>query len=224
MLLESKAVAGNATLPLLIAEPAGTPPSSPVLLFLHGKGEASAQRNELSKVLFHASPPFRALTEELRAVTVVAPQAPRAPEDPWSWREYAEGLGAYLRATFAGRPLLATGFSRGGLGVLQLVRAHPGLVRRWALVDPQKPLDAKEQQAITPSGADRESGWLRFGRQIERNTPFSKYLAGVLPPESSRFVDLPHAELAVRAYRGDALGGSVHLYDSLGLSFVARGN
>jgi hypothetical protein len=57
---------------------------SPVLLFLHGKGEASPYLNELPKVAFHLSPPFRAAMGFLRNVIVVAPQAPRAPDEPWN--------------------------------------------------------------------------------------------------------------------------------------------
>jgi pimeloyl-ACP methyl ester carboxylesterase len=196
--------------------------STPVLVFLHGKGEASPHPHELPKVLLHGSPPFRALTGQLRGVTVVAPQAPRDPEDGWSWREYVGPLGAVLKSTYAGRPILAAGFSRGGLGVLQLMHAHPDLVERWALVDPQRADSAGEQAAITPGEAERARGWLRFGKELERNLPFAKHLAAVLPPANANFVNLKHTELAQEAFQGNPLKGALDIYTFLGLSLLPQ--
>ena len=224
MTVSTTTIAAKVPIPVLVVE--ASPPAEaasgpkPVLLFLHGKGEASPYPSELPKVLFHLTPPFRALTNELRGVTVVAPQAPRLPDDDWNWREYVDEMGTFLKATYPGRPILATGFSRGGLGVLQLVGAHPGMIERWAIVDPQSAASAEEQDAITPAKADANNGWLRFGDQIKKNTPFSRHIASALPPDSSRFVDLGHVELALKAFGGSALEGDQDLYAFLGLSFV----
>jgi len=216
----SDIVAASKSMRALIVEPSPDSSTRPVLLFLHGKGESSQDTNELPKVLFHLSPPFRALAGELRNVTVVAPQAPRDRDDGWNWREYVQAIGTFMKTAYGDRRILAVGFSRGGLGVLQLMSAHPGLVTQWAIVDPQRAEDETEQQKITPEEIDRARGWLRFGNQIEKNTPLSRHIASVLPPGNSQFVDLKHVELAQQAFSGNPLNGDVDLYGFLGLTFA----
>jgi pimeloyl-ACP methyl ester carboxylesterase len=193
--------------------------NSPVLLFLHGKGEASPHLGELPKVAFHLSPPFRAAMGALANVIVVAPQAPRLPDDGWNWRDYVRPIGDFIESHFRKRRVLATGFSRGGLGVLQLMSAHPDLVRRWAIVDPQRAENDTEQQALVPPASKRETGWLRFGKGIPKNTPFSEQIAQLLPPENVHFIDMPHGDMALAAFDGDRLGGATSLYEFLGLDY-----
>jgi pimeloyl-ACP methyl ester carboxylesterase len=196
--------------------------SSPILLFLHGKGEASVYLNELPKVCFHLSPPFRAETGLLKQVIVVAPQAPHSPEDVWSWRNYVQAIGDFIKKHFGSRRILATGFSRGGLGVLQFMSANPELVTRWAIVDPQRAEDEAEERALTPSASKRETGWLRFGNGISKNTPFSKQIAKALPTENSHFIEMQHGDLALAAFDGNPLGGATNLYEFLGLDYRSR--
>jgi pimeloyl-ACP methyl ester carboxylesterase len=194
---------------------------SPVLLFLHGKGESSPYEHELPKVCFYLSPPYRAAEGSLRGVVVVAPQAPHNPDDGWNWRSYAAPIGRFLADNYRGRDVFATGFSRGGLGVLQVLRAHPNLIRRWAIVDPQCPMDAAEQAALIEAVSANPKGWLRYGNAIEKNTPFSKAVAAALPHENSHFVDIGHGDLALAAFKGKVLQDSLCLYDFLGLDFEA---
>lgn len=193
--------------------------SSPVLLFLHGKGEASVYLNELPKVGFHLSPPFRAAMGSLKQVIVVAPQAPHSPDDAWNWRNYVQAIGDFIRKHFGTRRILAGGFSRGGLGVLQFMNAHPELVTRWAIVDPQRAEDDAEQRAVMPPASKRETGWLRFGNGIPKNTPFSEQVAKALSPENSHFIEMPHGDLALAAFDGNPLGGPTNLYEFLGLDY-----
>jgi len=215
-------IAARTPLPVLIVDTPSEPSvPKPVLLFLHGRGEASTHPSELPKVLFHLTPPFRAMTGELRGVTVVAPQAPRDPDDGWSWREYVAEIGAFLERAYPDRIKLATGFSRGGLGVVQLMARYPGLIKRWAIVDPQRPADNDEQKAIAPRGTKGAECWLRYGNQIRKNTPFSEFLVQSLPEADAKFVDMDHVELAVEAFGGKPLAGKGDLYSFLGLSFVA---
>ena len=97
-----------------------------VLLFLHGRDEASTDPGELPKVCFNLSPPFRALMGQFAwGLTVVTPQAPAMPKEDWNWRTYTGALTQCREERFSGRRLLATGFSRGGLGVLQLRKCCP---------------------------------------------------------------------------------------------------
>lgn len=192
--------------------------TSPVLLFLHGRGEASEHLNEIPKVGFHLSPPFRAAMGWLMGAIVIAPQAPHKKEDEnWNWRDYARPIGDFLHARFGKRRIVAAGFSRGGLGVLQLVAVHPDLVSKWAIVDPQHAADDAELRAVLPKPSDRERGWLRFGNELRGNTPFSEQVAQALLSENSHFVDMKHGELAMEAFGGNALGGTQNLYDFLGL-------
>jgi hypothetical protein len=47
-------------LPALVVEPESHQASAPILLFLHGRGEAGSSLNELPMVCVHQTPPFRA--------------------------------------------------------------------------------------------------------------------------------------------------------------------
>jgi pimeloyl-ACP methyl ester carboxylesterase len=217
-------IAGRVPLPVLIVETHGEESApKPVVLFLHGKGEAGPDPGDLPKVMLHLSPPFRAITNELRGVTVVTPQAPRRPDDDWNWREHVAEIGAFLERTYPDRTKVAIGFSRGGLGVVQLTARYPGLLKRWAIVDPQRPADKHEQQAILPRGTQGAECWLRYGNQLTKNTPFSEFLVQNLPESDAKFLDMQHVELALQAFGGERLGGKRDLYGFLGLSFVGAG-
>src|SRR5262245_53521574 len=137
----------------LIVEPAADQATAPVLLFLHGKGEVGASPNELPLVCVHQTPPFQALLGRLPGALVIAPQALPVPNrEDWNWRAHVQGLGAYLAGRFAGRTILATGFSLGGLGVLQLAGAFPRLFARWAVVDPAPWAERAELSALPAAG------------------------------------------------------------------------
>lgn len=191
----------------------------PVLIFLHGKGEASSYEHALPLVCSHSSPPFQALLGRLRSVTVVAPQAPNDPSVDWSWRDYAGDLCQYFSEHFPEREILATGFSRGGLGVLQLISRCPRLVKKWAIVDPQKARDEEEEEKLLSLIDVSASGWLRYGEGIPYNRPFAEKLAAHLPDKRAGFVDLGHCELAVAAYQGEKLDGGDSVYEFLGLKY-----
>jgi hypothetical protein len=203
---------------LILDAPAG---NAPVLLFLHGRGEASPRLDDLPHVCRHLSPPFQALCGALQGVTVVAPQAPHLPDENWSWAAHTPALQRFLAGRFGGRRLLATGFSRGGLGVLQLCRTAPGLIEKWGIVDPQRAGDDEEAALLAlPDAA--VAGWLRFGDELVRNTPFSRRLATVLRPANVGFLQNGrHTALAAGAYQGQALGGAQTLYQFLGLEHQA---
>src|ERR1700730_17646973 len=114
--------------------------TAPVLLFLHGKGEAGSSLSALPLVCVHQTPPFQAILGRLPGTLVLAPQAPPIPNwDDWNWRDYTTGLARFLSDRYPKRRIVATGFSRGGLGVLQLISAYPDLVKAWGVVDPQPP-------------------------------------------------------------------------------------
>jgi pimeloyl-ACP methyl ester carboxylesterase len=193
-----------------------------VLLFLHGKGEASHREDELPLVCKHLSPPFQAILGRIRNATVVAPQAPRDPDSGWTWRDHLDDLARFVGARFPSQVVVAVGFSRGGLGVLQLRRRHPQLASRWAVVDPQRAEDAAERADVLGSAPD-PTGWLRYGNAIPENTPFSRELATRLAAENVDFhPELGHGDLALAAFTGDPLKGGPgarNLYDFLGVWF-----
>jgi pimeloyl-ACP methyl ester carboxylesterase len=227
--------ASTVTIPVALAEVSelhalevgpDSDPDVPVLLFLHGMGEAGSSINELPKVCIHQTPPFQAILGRLPGTVVIAPQAPPVPNiDHWNWREYVNDLANFLAKRYAKRRIVATGFSRGGLGVLQLVSAYPELVQAWAVVDPQPARDQAETSAIFRSPAVDANGWLRYGIYRNRNDAwkaFSSLLFDQLPEGNRDAVDLPHAEMAVQAYHGNPLSGDASkksLYDHLGLKF-----
>jgi pimeloyl-ACP methyl ester carboxylesterase len=141
----------------LVIEPNSAPDNDPVLLFLHGMGEAGSSLGELPKVCIHQTPPFQAILGRLPETLVIAPQAPPVPNmEAWNWRGYVKGLGEFMADRYAKRRIVATGFSRGGLGVLQLISAFPDLVNAWAVVDPQPARDELETSAIL-----RSQQWVR---------------------------------------------------------------
>jgi pimeloyl-ACP methyl ester carboxylesterase len=201
-------------------------PDVPVLLFLHGMGEAGASINELPKVCIHQTPPFQAILGRLPETVVIAPQAPPVPNlDHWNWREYVNDLANFLAQRYSKRRIVATGFSRGGLGVLQLVSTHPELVQAWAIVDPQPARDQAETSAIFRSPAVDANGWVRYGIFRNRDDAWkasSSLFFDQLPEGIHDAVDLSHVEMAVQAYHGNPLSGDgskKNLYDHLGLKF-----
>jgi pimeloyl-ACP methyl ester carboxylesterase len=201
-------------------------PNVPVLLFLHGMGEAGSSINELPKVCIHQTPPFQAILGRLPGTLVIAPQAPPVPNlDHWNWREYVNDLANFLAKRYAKRRIVATGFSRGGLGVLQLVSTYPELVQAWAIVDPQPARDQAETSAIFRSPAVNRNGWVRYGVFRNRDDAWkasSSLVFDQLPEENGDAVDLSHVETAVQAYHGNPLSGDgrkKNLYDHLGLKF-----
>lgn len=210
-------------LQVFIAEPESVEPTTPVLLYLHGKGEASPHLYALPMVLFFQSPPLQAFLGNLRNVIVVAPQAPADPHLPteaeWTWQDHVAIIGEFLSVRFKGRRLVAAGFSRGGRGVLQFQRRWPGRLSAWASIDPQRPDDPFEEEAILESLTPAAPGWLRYGNGIPANMPFSQHLAERADVVQAAYQDLGHVELAIAAFKGDRLGGSANMYRSLGLTF-----
>jgi pimeloyl-ACP methyl ester carboxylesterase len=203
--------AGEATRTVraLVVESKSHKSDVPVLLFLHGKGEASTHENHISHVCDHFSPPLQTILGHLEDVTVVAPQAPYDPaegkEPYWNWRGHLNQLETFLSSRFSGGTIHATGFSLGGLGVLQLLCAHPTLITRWAIVDPQPPDAGEQRETILRNSTALSQGWLRYGRQFPAIEQFSKALAEPMRPQHVAFVDLKHSELAVQAYNGSNL-------------------
>ena len=201
-------------------------PNVPVLLFLHGMGEAGSSISELPKVCIHQTPPFQAILGRLPGTVVIAPQAPPVPNiEHWNWREYVNDLANFLAKRYAKRRIVATGFSRGGLGVLQLVSTYPELVQVWAIVDPQPARDEAETSAIFRSPSVNRNGWARYGIFRNRDDAWkasSSLLFDQLPEGACDAVDLSHVEIAVQAYHGNPLSGDgskKNLYDHLGLKF-----
>jgi len=219
--LRSDGVSG---LPALVVEPDSGQATKSILLFLHGKGEAGSSLGELPLVCVHQTPPFQALIGRLPETLVIAPQAPPIPTiDDWNWRDYVKAIAEYLADRYAKQRVVASGFSRGGLGVLQLVSAYPDLVQSWAIVDPQPARDQAETNAVLPSPAGTERGWLRYGFFRNRNETwktFSSLLFARLAETNRDTAELQHVELAVQAYRGSSLSAGndkKNLYDFLGL-------
>lgn len=197
---------------VLVVEGIHATPESPVLLFLHGRGEASEHATGLPLVLRNMAPGYQVIQERLKQATVVSPQVPTGGFE-WDWRDYVPELGAFLRQQFGGRTILASGFSRGGRGVLQLVARHDGLISRWAIVDPQR-ADSDEEARLLPAGPNA-AGWLRFGNGLPQNTPFAVRLSQRLIRTNTAFVDLGHGALAVAAFSGEKLHGSIELRETV---------
>jgi predicted peptidase len=214
-----------AGLPALIIEPETMQAPSPVLLFLHGKCEAGSSANEIPMVCVHQTPPFQAILGRLPGTTVIAPQAPPLPnQDNWNWAEHVMRLAAFLGTDrFARCRLVATGFSRGGLGVLQLVSAFPSLISAWAVVDPQPARNDEEASTLLNSPAISDRAWVRYGVHRMQNETwriFSSDLAAKIPQENYAVTELSHSEMALAAYGGSALSDTRNnLYEFLKLEF-----
>jgi pimeloyl-ACP methyl ester carboxylesterase len=221
---------GASGLSALIVEPDLDEDAAPVLLFLHGRGEAGSSLGALPLVCVHQTPPFQAILGRLPGTLVIAPQAPPIPSwDDWNWRNYTMGLVEFLSERYAGRRIVASGFSRGGLGVLQLVSACPDLVQAWGVVDPQPPRDREEMDSILSSPALGTRGWLRYGEYRNRNDAwkrFSSLLCERLPEVNRDTAELPHDQMALQAYCGSRLAAGdskKNLYDFLVLKFKTAG-
>lgn len=166
-------------------------------------------------MLKHASPPFQALQERLRGALVLAPQAPSDPKARWDWGPYVGDMARVLRIDFRGRTLLACGFSRGGLGVLQLL-SHAPEITKWAIVDPQHPA-ASDEPAVLAAVGSMESGWVRYGPRHDTIKEFGDRLAARATANRVCFVEMSHGEMALAAFSGDRLGGIDALYEHVGL-------
>jgi pimeloyl-ACP methyl ester carboxylesterase len=210
----------------LVVEPDADQDIRSVLLFLHGMGEAGSSSGELPKVCIYQTPPFQAMLGHLPRTIVIAPQAPPVPDiGNWNWRDYITGLAKFLADRYAKWPIVATGFSRGGLGVLQLISAYPDLVQAWAVIDPQPARDPEETNAILPSRAMSANGWVRYGEYRNRSdawSNFSSKLFESLPGENWGTAELSHVEMASQGYLGSPLASGAikkNVYESLGVQF-----
>jgi pimeloyl-ACP methyl ester carboxylesterase len=220
------ASAGVSQLSALVVTP-DLDQDSPVLLFLHGRGEAGSSLGTLPLVCVHQTPPFQAILGRLPGTLVIAPQAPPIPSsDDWNWRDYAMRLAEFLANQYAKRRVVATGFSRGGLGVLQLISTYPDLIQAWGVVDPQPPRDREETATILSSLALGARGWLRYGEYRNRSgawKTFSSMLCDHLPEENRDTAELSHVQMAEQAYGGSSLSADrnkKNLYDFLELKYA----
>jgi hypothetical protein len=132
----------------------------------------------------------------------------------------AEFLGS---ERFAGCRLLATGFSRGGLGVLQLVSAFPNLISSWAVVDPQPSRNDGEESAILNSPAVGERGWVGYGDYRNRNAAWQRFrsaLTSKIPTGNCGTTELSHPGMAFGVYSGIVVSNAgKSLYEFLNLEF-----
>ena len=208
----------------LVVKPRSDRADGPVLVFLHGMREAGTSPGHIPLVCLHQTPPWQAITGRLPDATVVAPQAPPVPSvDHWNWRDHVRAVAAFIREHFDSRRIVGTGFSRGGLGILQMLSLDPTLFDRWAVVDPQPPDDAQEMAALLSSPAIGR-GWLRYGKYRDRSpawTRFASALDETIPAANRDVTSLAHTELALHAYRGDFLSSTNKqtLYQFLGVRF-----
>ncbi len=212
-------ITSHGNLHFLITPPHGGTANNSILLFLHGKGEACASINGLPLVCMHWTPPWQAILQRIWRTHVIAPLAPYDPtETPdWSWTPHLTEIESFVNTFAKNRPIYATGFSRGGLGVLDLVQRQRLRLKKWALVDPQ-PMP-KWAGLKTPG----HMGWLAFGNGHPRILNFSMELSKSLDVRNvRRTTGLSHIELARRAYEGDSFGGRGHLYDFLGIRYALK--
>lgn len=128
----------------------------------------------------------------------------------------------YRRPNFAGPTILAAGFSRGGLGVLQLMSECKRLIARWAIIDPQRAEDKIEEGSILAAAATAP-GWLRYTDDLEANASIGAALAKVVGGHA--FVSgRKHSEMAMKAFLGDSLGGATNMYKHLGIDYQPSPN
>jgi hypothetical protein len=215
---------GSSGLRSLIVTPESSHDTAPALLFLHGMKEAGSSPNELPKVCIHQSPPWQAIVGHLPDAFVVAPQAPALPDErTWNWRDHIDRIAESMRGMFPGRRMLATGFSRGGLGVLQLLAIDQNLFERWAVIDPQPPRDQQEAATLRAAASTRP-GWVRYGVYRHRSaawTQFADALDELVLEQNRDVTPFDHGELALRAYADERLSSPPKptLYEFLQLRF-----
>lgn len=183
--------------------PPGIPPSGgwPILLFLHGIGEATNTYSDktgwrtqgLDAVKSHDSPPQLCESRAqhagrlLSSFIVVSPQFPFTPTEdqrkagrrPWRWMDRADTVLSILEVVVARylgnrRRVFATGFSRGGAGVLAIAAAkrEPSFAK-IVVVD-------SESDPVAPTNVPmwvHYAGAHTISRAVEAHTGVSKGLA-----------------------------------------------
>jgi len=142
-----------------------TPGPHPVLCFLHGAGEAAADRDDrqlhpLSRVLAHRSPGWHAenATPFVSRFLVICPQLGRTRRWEPADAEWIDPLVSHAINDHGGDAsrLALTGFSRGGEGVFQIASASR---HRWPTlwaVDPAL-------QRMPPKPPDDVRVWVHYG-------------------------------------------------------------
>lgn len=137
----------------------------PVLCFLHGAGEAAADRDglnpqSLDAVLAHGSPGWHAenITPFVSRFLVICPQLGRTRRWEPSDAEWVDGLVAQAVGRNDGdvSHLVMSGFSRGGEGAFQLASASG---HRWQTIWAVDPA----LQRMPPQPADDVRVWVHYG-------------------------------------------------------------
>ena len=140
--------------------------------------------------------------------------------------DHVMSLAGFLgKDRFAGRRLVATGFSRGGLGVLQLVSAFPsssgvGLGRCRPAT--RAGMTRRRPRFQQPGNRRWRLGQIRCLRNAktrhgENSVPI---WPRKIPHENYAVTELSHPEMALAAYGGSALSDSRNnLYEFLNLEF-----
>jgi poly(3-hydroxybutyrate) depolymerase len=189
------------TLGCLLSIPPGTPPRDgwPILLYLHGSGEAAPMRIAQALTLHGPLNPHSA-TIATNGFIVVAPQLPEPGGDVWATRSDTI---AKLAADVAGKNhgdrsrQYLTGFSFGGNGALEIGAREPKLWAALWAVDPPR--------AAPPPGD--HPIWVSAGA---RSRAQAARFAGFMTPESGarrvlHDAGLNHVETAANAYQDSAV-------------------
>ncbi len=145
-----------------------TPGPHPVLCFLHGAGEAAADRDglnpqSLNAVLAHRSPGWHAenATPFVARFLVICPQLDRTRRWEPSDAEWVDGLVAQAIGCAGGdvSHLVMSGFSLGGEGAFQLASASG---HRWQTIWAVDPA----LQRIPPLPPDNVRVWVHHGPEL----------------------------------------------------------
>jgi hypothetical protein len=196
-----------------------SPGPHPVLCFLHGAGEAAADRESqpqpLTQVLVHQSPGWHAenATPFVSRFLVILPQLGHVRRWEISDAEWVDALASYAINDCGGDAarLALTGFSLGGEGAFQLASASR---HRWSTIWAVDPA----LQRLPPTPADDVRVWVHYGNDQpggENMEVFAKAL-GLIPFSGDR-----SARRLVTALNEDHVGTCVaayataHVYDSL---------
>ena len=176
----------------------------PVLVFLHGSGEAAPQ--ELCAALTAHGPLCESSgSAATQRFVVVAPQLPEPGGDVWeSQAEAVKGIGLDAAHEFGGNraPIYLTGFSYGGDGVLDIgVRQRDAWAALWPVDPTRSPVASTDRPIWVSAGPYSRENKATFRRVWGGQDRVPKFA----PPPRRVYEDagLNHVDTAAAAYRDD---------------------
>jgi predicted peptidase len=187
----------------LVSIPPGEPPEGgwPILIFLHGSQEA-APRDLQAAMKAHGPLAKSSGSQATRRFVVIAPQLPAPGGCVWHEHDHrVQQIALSAVDTYQGNrsKIYLTGFSYGGMGVLDIGSLRPNV---WAALWPVDPVRGPAGTLAPPENMTARPIWVSVG---ERSRGSASLFRRVQAPYVYEDRGLPHVPTAAAAYGDGAI-------------------